>query len=238
MSNEDLSILEEINRELKNDQQLEFLKKNKIAVLSVIAATVVGIIIYSSWYERRVKSMEDITNALLNIMQNPSEQSGLMLSELINTAPAELRSILMVMKSGKKLAAGDYIEENLQPLLDLSQKGGVDQIWKDLAIIVYGSYPVTTKTPTQLIELLDPLTIDGRPFRFTALEIKGMILVSEGKHKEALDCFNKILKSTEAPGALKERIRMLYTYIRESAKLPESKASVDNNSKTSQKTEA
>ena len=219
MSNEELSIIEEINKELKNDEQLEFLKKNKNIIISVITAIVIGIVVYSSWYERKNKNLEDITNALLDIAQNPSGQNALIISKFIEDAPAELRPILTIMRSGKELSVGEFAEENLTPLLDLANRGGVEQVWRDLAMLIYASYP--TKPPAELIEMLTPLTAENRPFRFTAMEIIAMIYENEGKHEEALEYFNKILKNPEAPKTLKERTSMLSAYIRETAGLPD-----------------
>lgn len=220
VSNENLSIIEEINQELKNDKQLEFFKRNKSKILSVITAIVIGIIAYSSWYERKKKNMEDISNALLEMIQNPIDQNNMTLSKLLEEAPVELKPILAIMKSGKELSVGDFAEENLQPLLDLSQKRGVDLIWKDLALLIYASYP--TKPSDELIKLLEPLVNNERPFKFSALEIMGMIYENEGKHEEAIKCFYKVLNSNDAPKSLKERVEMLLTYIKDKAGIRDS----------------
>jgi hypothetical protein len=212
VSNEDVSIIEEINEELKNDQQMAFLKKHSNTILGAIAVIVVGIVIYSSLHERKKRDMEDITNALLSIVQNPESKSDVTISKLLDEAPAELRPILTIMKSGKKLITGEFTDENLRPLLDLSNRHGVDIVWKDLALLIYASYP--TKSPSDLIKLLEPLTANDRPFRFTAIEFTGMLYESESKHDKALECFDKIIKDKEAPKTLKDRISVLANYIK------------------------
>jgi hypothetical protein len=212
VSNEDLSIIDEINEELKNDRQMEFLKKHKNTILSTVAVFVIGIVIYSSWHERKKTSMRDITNVLLGVIQNSGTKNSAKLTKLLESAPAELRPILLIMRSGERLAVGDFAEQNLKPLLELSQKHGVDLVWKDLALIIYASYP--TQAPEELIRLLEPLTKDDRPFRFTALEITGMIYENENKHKEAIECFEKINNNDEAPQTLKKRISILINYIK------------------------
>lgn len=229
MSNEDLSILEEINEELKHDQQVAFLKKHKNVILGVISFIVVGILIHSSWYERKKRQKEDITNTILSIIQNPEIKSDLTMQKLLEEAPAELRPILTIMKSGKQLILGDFAEKTLNPLLELSKKHGVDLIWKDLALLIYASYP--TKSSSELIKLLNPLTGTERPFRFTALELIGMIHENMGSHEQALRCFDKILADKEAPKTLKQRVSMLYSYIKNNAELK----NINNQNKSEKK---
>lgn len=216
MSNEIVSILDEINEELKHDQQMAFFKKHATPIISGIIAVVVFILAYSSWHARRHKHMEDITNALITINQSPGVKSNLLLQELIDDAPAELKPILMIIKSGRQLAMGEFSEEVLNPLLELSAKSGVDIIWKDLALLIYASYPM--KNSDDLLGMLEPLAAEGRPFRFMALELIGMIKENDGKHVEALEVFDKIVSNDDAPKTQKNRISIVSNYIRNMGK--------------------
>lgn len=215
-NNEDISILQEINEELKHDQQAAFMKKHKNIIFGVVSFVVAGILIHSSWYERKKRNMEDITNTVLSIIQSPGEKSDLKMKKLLEDAPAELRPILTIMKSGKQLILGDFAEKTLNPLLDLSKRHGVDLVWKDLALLIYASYP--TKTPPELVKLLKPLTNADRPFRFTALELIGVIHENAGNREKALQCFDKIIADKEAPKTLKERVKMLSSYVQNNLK--------------------
>jgi hypothetical protein len=209
---EELSIIQEINEELKDDRQMAFLKKHQNTILSVIAVAVVGIIIYSSMHERKKRNMEEITNALVEIIKNPEAKGDLTISGLLEYAPAELVPILTIMKTGRRLMVGDFAEENLRQLRELSEKHGVDLIWKDLALIIYASYP--TESPENLIKLLTPLTGKDRPFRFTAMEFIGMMHENEGRHQEAVECLEKILGDEKAAETLKNRVLMMANYIK------------------------
>ncbi|GHU16217.1 hypothetical protein FACS189472_00760 [Alphaproteobacteria bacterium] len=214
MSNEITSILEEINEELKHDQQMAFFKKHSTPILVGIIAIVVFILAYSTWHTRRQKHMEDITTALISINQSPGVKSDLLLQELIDRAPGELKPILMVIKSGKQLSLGEFSLDIVSPLLELQTRSGVDIIWKDLALLVYASYPL--KSSDELIKMLEPLTAEDRPFRFTALELIGMINENDGKHTEALEVFDKIVNDKSVPRTQKNRISIVSNYIRNS----------------------
>ncbi|MDR0632057.1 MAG: hypothetical protein LBF54_02365 [Holosporaceae bacterium] len=212
MSEEINSIIEEINEEIKNDQLLTFLKKYKNAIFTTVAAVVVGILIYSSWYSRKTKQMEEITNVLLEELQSPMKKDSLVIEELLKDAPSELRPILSVMKFGKKLHDFKDMIENSEALLSLTKKHGVDIVWKDLATIICVSYRL--KPTEELIKLLEPLTEKGRPFRFTAIEFIAMNYESLGDHEKARETLEKIVQSNEAPKTAKKRVSMLLSYLK------------------------
>jgi hypothetical protein len=206
------SIIEEINEEVKNDQLLTFLKKYKNAVFAVISIVVLGISIYSSWYSRKIKQKEEITNALLQELQSPSRKDSRLIDSLLENAHAELRPILSVIKAGRRLSDFEDMLGNANALLTLAQKYGVDVEWKDLATIIYVSYQL--KPANELIKMLEPLTEEGRPFRFTAYEFIAMVHENNGNHEKALEYLNKIIESQGAPKTLKKRMIMLRNHIK------------------------
>ena len=85
------SIIREINEELKNDRLMEFFKKYKDAILVTVAVAVIGILAYSSWYNRRNQQKEEITNAILEDIQTPTKSSSLLIDALAENAPVELK---------------------------------------------------------------------------------------------------------------------------------------------------
>ena len=213
---DNFAMFEEINEELKHDKMVAFVRQNSKMIVSVLVAIVLGIIIYSTWQDRQKRKMEDITNALLTVVQNPSSKDDLMLGKLLESAPAELRPVLMLMKSGKQLMMGESPEKTLQPILDLSSRKGVDLIWRDLALLIYASY--STKPSQELIKMLEPLTEDKRPFRFTAMEFIAMAYINDGKSETAIEYLEKILNNSEAPKSMKERIAVLSQYVKNEMK--------------------
>lgn len=213
---DNFAMFEEIDEELKQDQMIAFVRQNSKMIVSVLVTIVLGIIIYSTWQDRQKRKMEDITNALLTVVQNPSSKDDLMLGKLLESAPAELRPVLMLMKSGKQLMMGESPEKTLQPILDLSSRKGVDLIWRDLALLIYASY--STKPAQDLIKMLEPLTEDKRPFRFTAMEFIAMAYINDGKSETAIEYLEKILNNSEAPKSMKERIAVLSRYVKNEMK--------------------
>lgn len=207
-----VAIIEEIDEEIKQDEMVAFVRKHSNAVIGGLAAVIIGIVMYSTWHERQNKKMEDITNALLTIIQNPSSGDNLMLGKLVESAPAELKPILALIKRGRQVMVGGANEEDLQPILDLANRGGVDIVWRDLAMLIYVSY--SSKPSEELIKMLEPLTAAERPFKFSALEFTAMFHMNAGETEKALKCLDDIVNNPEAPKTMKERIKTLAQHIR------------------------
>ena len=209
-------MFEEINEELKHDQMVAFVRQNLKMIASILVTVILGIIIYSTWQDRQKRKMEDITNALLTVVQNPSSKDERMLGKLLESAPAELRPVLMLMKSGKQLMMGESAEKTLQPILDLSNRRGVDIIWRDLAVLIYASY--STKSSQELVKMLETLKEEKRPFRFSAMEFIAMAYINDGKGETAVEYLEKILNNNEAPKSMRERITILSQYVKSELK--------------------
>jgi hypothetical protein len=208
---EENSIISEINAELKNEQLWQFLEKHRRIIFALLAVAVVGIIAYSSWYSRRNAQLEEITTALVNVLRSPTSKREVIVAGLMENAPAEIKPILAIMKSGRKLTQLEDMSENLEALLELSKRHGVDLIWKDLALIIYASHSPSLDEATKLLE---PLTAEGRPFRFTAMEMTAVIHETMGRRQEALENFQKIIDHKEAPNSLKRRISKLFNHLK------------------------
>lgn len=210
--NEIMSIIEEINEEVKHDEFMAFLKKHQNVVMTVIVLIMVGIFAYSSLKSRHQRLTEQVTAALINAIQAPHGGNELMLDKLIADAPSEMKPLLSIIKYGQKLETQSETAKNAEELLAICSKYGVDEIWKDLATIIYASY--RTKSPQELIKLLEPLTTENRAFRFSALELMGMFYAETGEIEKSQECFKKILDHEETPKSMKERIKILAAYMR------------------------
>ncbi|MDR0555465.1 MAG: hypothetical protein LBG20_00415 [Holosporaceae bacterium] len=215
MAEEIDSIIKEINEEIKNDQLFAFLKKYKNEVGAAVVVIVVGILAYSSWYSRKNKQMEEVANVLLEELQTSISTNPMIIEELLRDAPSELRPILMIIKSGKNLQNSREMGASAAALLDLTLKHGVDIVWKDLALLIFVSYRL--KPPRELISLLEPLTENDRPFRFTALEFIAMFYESIKEHEKARENLQKIIDSKGAPKTQKKRITMLQNFLKNSS---------------------
>ena len=212
---DEVSFFEEIEEELKRDQMYAWLKKYKTQVWVGLGVIVFGIIAYSSWYSQKQKKMEDITSALVNVLWSDSEQKSInMIAGLLEDAPAEMKPLLQIMKSGRSLAVTHESKKEhldaLLALLALSKKTGVDIVWKDLALLVYASHRTFS---TEILTMLEPLSHDSRPFHLMAKEMIAFVNLNTGKKDEAIRILKEILTYKDIPESMKKRITVLVNHL-------------------------
>lgn len=213
MAGEDVSLFDEIEEELKHDKMYATLKKHKNSIGAGLFVAVLGIIAYSSWYSQKQNKLESITTALVDVLRDPgSERSSKLIESLAEEAPAEMKPLLVVLKAGRQIQLSKAVKENAEELLALANKGGVDIIWKDLAMLICASHNLIQSK--QLVVTLEPLTEENRPFRFMAMELIAFWYLNEKQEERAIQYLQKILDHEDAPKTLKDRISMILNHIK------------------------
>lgn len=207
------SIIDEINEEVKHDRMMQKIKQHKQLVLPFFATLIIGIVWYSSWNENRKKQMSLVSSELINIMQRSDwHKDTAIIAEMAKDAPSELKPILQIIASGRDMMSGSPSKEQMESLIELTTKIGVNVVWKDLASLIYASYGALSKK--ELLERLEPLTANDRPFRFSALEVMGMFYLSSKDEKKAAEYFQKIMSAEDAPVSMKTRLKRVLNRIK------------------------
>lgn len=207
------SIFDEINEEVKHDQFMAFVKKYKTVILSIITLIVVGILAHSSFYNRKLQRMQDITTSLVKMLQYPSGKSQEIIKGLVDIAPEEIKPSLEIAINGEKIVSEDERAKALNNLLEISNRENVDLVWRDLASLVYLSHSNDLILENR-IDMLKKLTEKGRPFRFSAKEMIGAAYMQSGYYDEAESNFLEIINDEEAPKSLKKRVTMILSYMK------------------------
>ncbi|MBO4405233.1 MAG: tetratricopeptide repeat protein [Alphaproteobacteria bacterium] len=219
MSAEESSIFDEINEEIKRDEFLKFLKKHQNMVSWVVILVVAGIIGHSAWYSNKKKRLEMATTSLYNeIYSSPmkseagEKKSKAVFENLIQNAPSELVPLISLIKTGREIGTAADTSATAKQLLELSEKRGVDVVWRDLAVLMYVSYKL--EPDDKSLERLQKLAEGDRPFRFTAMEKIAMIHANRKESDKAIEILTKIIDNKEAPDTLKKRVAKVINYMK------------------------
>ena len=219
MSAEENSIFDEINEEIKRDEFLKFLKKHQNAVSWVVILVVVGIMGHSAWYSNKKKRLEIATTNLYNeIYSSPmkseagEKKSKAVFENLVQNAPSELVPLVSLIKTGREIGTAADTSATAKQLLELSERKGVDVVWRDLAVLMYVSYKLEPEDKS--LERLQKLAEDDRPFRFTAMEKIAMIHANKKETDKAIEVLTRIVDNKEAPDTLKKRVAKVINYIK------------------------
>ena len=218
MAAEENSIFDEINEELKHDEVLKFLKKHQNVISWVVILMIAGIVGHSAWYSNKKKRLEVATISLQDEIYSSAmkSQAGIKkskaaLENLVKNAPSELVALVSLIKTGREITTAADKQEAAKQLLELSERRGVDIVWRDFAALMYVSYKL--ESSDKLLERLEKLAQDDRPFRFTAMEKIAMIRAEQKEYDKAVEVLKKITENKEAPDSMKKRITKVINYI-------------------------
>jgi hypothetical protein len=195
-------IFQEVGEDLRRDKALVFWKKyqNHIlgAVILVIAVTA-GI---SGWRAYRQHQIEASGTAYLQAMEaleRDPKAAGPQLDALAKGGTgfavlARFQQANLALKGGDKAKAAQLFQ-------DIAGDGSVDKAMKDMAAILGGLALLDLGKNDDASKLVEPLTGDNQPYRFSALEIQGQAAFAAGDKKKAKEIFTQLKQLGQLPTA-------------------------------------
>jgi len=91
---------------------------------------------------------------------------------------------------------------------------GIPATFRDLAIILAATHTLDKADPAALTAKLQPLTADSSPWRFTALELTGLLAHRANDDAKAKTIFAKLADDREAPQAVRARAAEILASLR------------------------
>lgn len=179
-----------------------------LAVLAVLL-TAVG----SFWFNRTNARLEAQTDQLFQTLQDGAEpaQQLATLQKLAKETQLPLKAIVLFQSAQK--------QEQMQKAADarnsyrsIASMTRLPAVMRDLAALQGVRLGMLgDEKSARLLRELQPIASATSPFRASALELKGLLLVKEGKIAEANKIFNNLSTDVTVPGSLRERAK---AYIR------------------------
>jgi len=87
----------------------------------------------------------------------------------------------------------------------LAGDAGVDQPFRDLAVILLALQTVDTAAPDELTRRLQPLTAESNPWHYSALEISAILAKRAGDTEKAKQILSGLTDDLNAPAGLRQR---------------------------------
>lgn len=216
MEDEGKAIIDEITQEVKHDNFIRFVSKHQNVITAVILGTVATIVMYTSWTNHVNKDLHDTTRALFQAINSTNKNNEMVvLNAMVENAPSKLLPVIKIIKAGLAVSK-DTTDESRKKvcddLLKLYNENGLEQEWKDLAMLLYANTVNGIKIK-KLVEMLMPLTGEDRPFRLSAKELIGVLFMSSGNKKEARKMFDQIILDGSVTETMRERCEMFKSRI-------------------------
>lgn len=213
-----VDIFQEVDEELRQDRLQKFWEAYGRLVLTAVVLVIGAAAGWKGWdhysLTKRIDSSHQYQVAE-NLLREGKHDDALALFASLSKEGfgpyqklGEIRKAALLRDSGNIEAAVDIYASISQ---DLSQS----RILRDAASLnlVTTKLGEPDKKLDQLIADIRPLTQPGRPLRFSALEILGLLEIKRGDKKSAESIFKKLADAPDAPESSRARAVQLITVL-------------------------
>ena len=200
-------IFQEVEEELRRDNLIKLWRRYAWYIIGAAVAIVVGTAAYVGWRQfeasRHLERARQYAAAIDLIGQTDHTAALQAFSAVAGgsdgfAALARLQQARLLAKGGDGAAAIAVYDQ-------MATDDRLQQPYRDLALILLAINDLDKGDATTLIERLAPLTADDNPWRFTALEITGLLATRAGQMARARDIFVHLSDDLNAPPGVRER---------------------------------
>ncbi len=206
--------IREVDEELKEEKYSKLWKKIGPYVISFAAGIVLftsGVVGWGSYSEKKKQMLGDDFTAAVDLIQEDDIDTALIALERITDKASDGYVTMAKMKKAAILIEKKEIDQGLAIYEDL-ERTAVDQSFKDMSSILFVLNAIDHRSSDELINRVDRLILNSS-WKFSALELKGFILLKDKKYDNAKEIFNEIIKLRNAPSTLAGRARDMLDYI-------------------------
>ncbi len=202
------SLFKEVDEELRQDRYLALVRKYGVHALVVAGLAIASVAGFKGWqaYDIGVRQEQSkkFSEALRALDENKTAEAERALSTLSAEGSgtyailARFRQAALFGHNGRKSAA---IDEYLK----LSEESGLDELFRDLALLQATLLDLDEGDPDQLSARLGGLTGGSNPWRHSALEMSALLAHRTGDSRKAAKLFKELADDASAPLGIRAR---------------------------------
>ncbi|MGH7123519.1 MAG: tetratricopeptide repeat protein [Stellaceae bacterium] len=201
-------IFQEVDEELRHDKWLQLWKQYQNYVIGLAALIVIATAAVTYWryYDQQQREAEGLRYALAldDARAGKLPEAADALNALAGSAHAGRAIVARFEAAALRVRAGD--EASAIAAYDaIAKDGAVDQIYRDLATVLWGLHGVGTIDPQVVVDRLAPVTAQDNPWHATALEVTAAVHLKTGDRAGAKADYQKIADDLAAPRGLRAR---------------------------------
>lgn len=180
----------------------------------IIVLLVVGLVALAGWlywqHDRQTRSqaVSEQMDKLLDTAVNGGNPDPKELDALTKADQPGYRAGALLTKAGLAAGKGD-VKGAAAIYAAMAQDTGLDQPYRDLALIRRTALEFDTLPPQQVIDRLKPLAIEGAPWFGSAGEMVALAYVKMGKTDLAGPMFAAMAKDRNVPETIRSRARQM-----------------------------
>jgi hypothetical protein len=210
-----VDVFDEVDQALQREKMNAWWKQYGKTVIVIMVLTVIGTGINVWWQSYKKAALEAQTAQMLEVLLPVKgaalndEQTIATLKNLQKNGKDQL-DVLAGLQLASLYERKGKTKEALDTLKPLMTRRYTEKILQDLATVNYVRLRLSQTghaddEAKELLGLLNPLTGEKRPFRFSAQELKGLILMQQGKADQAEKIFAVLAEDMAVPQTLRDR---------------------------------
>ena len=212
------SLLREIDEDIRRERFAKLWKQYGTYVIAAVVLLLAGVAGYKIWQEqaiaRRGEAAEQFTAAVA-LAGKDRVAAEERLRTIAKDGPsgyamlAAFQQAALLAKSGDRQAARNAYQA--------LQRSAGDPIYRDLAIVAEAMVALEGEAlpidADAIRDKLQPLTLDGNPWRFSARELTAVLAWGGGQTGEAKDRLNALAADPQTPPDIRDRAQRLLAQI-------------------------
>jgi hypothetical protein len=212
------NIFHEIDEDLER-QRLEALWKRYggfVLAAALVAVIATGAITF--WHSYR-DSRDQAATAMLVQLENSTDgdthKQVDALKAFADKNPGASQAAFAQFHAAKlAMSLGDK-DKALQIYNDIAQNSAIDKAFRQLADLLAVRTQMDSADPAMLSQRLEPLTAEGAPYRFTAMEYQGYLALKVNDKVKARTLFTELAQNATVPHSLAQRATDMMHYVSE-----------------------
>lgn len=200
-------ILREIDEELRKENLIRLWRRYGLYMIGAVVGVVVLTAAVTGWREYRTVQHEAWGESFFAAMNMSSEEdyesAAIVFAEIAEDSGAGYATLARLQEAAL-LARQDDVPGAVAIYEDLADSA-VDQIFRDLAVLLASYYTLDTSDPDELKRRLGPLTSDDNPWRYSAIELTGFLAARTGDVNLQREIFTRLSEDSQAPSGVRAR---------------------------------
>ncbi len=214
------NFIQEIDEDIRRDRQMALWQKYGRFAVAVALVTIIAVAAVLFWrqYTARERLQDGLSYMAALDLAGPqidpatgapsvaasSDAAIAALRDLAGkgsagyAALARLQEAALLSKSGKAADAAAIYQS-------LANDGRSDKVFRDLALILLALQQIDSAEPNDLAARLAPLTAPGNPWRYSALELTGLLAARAGDTAKAKDAYVTLSDDPGTPRQMRAR---------------------------------
>ena len=206
--------IREVDEELQEERYAKIWRKIGPYVISLAIGIVLftsGVVFWNNYTEDKKQKLGDDFTAAVELIKEEDFDTALIALERITDKASDGYVTIAKMKKASILIQKKQILEGLEIYEDL-EKTAFDQSFKDMSTILFVLNAIDHKPSDILLDKIERLT-ENSSWKYSALELKGFILLNDKKFAESKKTFNTIIEMGNAPTTLASRARDMVDFL-------------------------